>query len=241
MNKKPHTKKWKLWMSNYMKNHPNSGQFKKGHKPTKKHLLKLKKILKLLHKLYPDKWKRSIKERKLMSLRMKEYIKKNPKFILKAIKAMQDKNKQRKYPKKTNQEKKRFKKFITKYYKTHKVWNKGLKTGLIPRTAFKKGKLHIGWLGGLGKEPYPEYFSTILKEFIRKRDHYKCQKCKIKQNKIKNYHKILDIHHIDYNKNNCSNNNLIALCHKCHVKTNSNRDYWYAYFMYILALNGLKE
>ena len=36
--------------------------------------------------------------------------------------------------------------------------------------------------------------------------------------------------HIDYNKLNCNPNNLISLCRKCHMKTNSNRDYWINYF-----------
>ena len=31
----------------------------------------------------------------------------------------------------------------------------------------------------------------------------------------------------------CKKTNLITLCDKCHGITNGNRDYWYAYFMYI--------
>jgi len=44
------------------------------------------------------------------------------------------------------------------------------------------------------------------------------------------------IHHIDYNKLNCQSNNLICLCKKCNSKVNFNRDYWYAYFRYIMDL-----
>jgi len=47
-----------------------------------------------------------------------------------------------------------------------------------------------------------------------------------------NYYKD-HIHHIDYNKFNCESSNLITLCLKCHLSTNGNRDYWYAYFRYI--------
>jgi hypothetical protein len=36
----------------------------------------------------------------------------------------------------------------------------------------------------------------------------------------------LAVHHIDYVKENCSEINLIALCHDCHVKTNFNREQW---------------
>ena len=47
------------------------------------------------------------------------------------------------------------------------------------------------------------------------------------------YGKVLDVHHIDYNKENCKENNLITLCKQCNLRANKNRDYWYGYFMYI--------
>lgn len=244
MNNKPQTMKWKKWMSKYMKNHPNSGQFKKGHKNTKKQLLKIVKALKIAHKLYPEKWKRSDKEKKLMSLRMKKYIIEHPNFIKKQIKAMQKANRKRKYPRKTLQEKIKFTKFIKEYFKTHNVWNKGLKTGLIPKTAFKKGQipynkylpsyLQSAWKGGLSFEPYPLGWTKIFKEQIRKRDNFTCQKCNKKQSELKGFFKKLHVHHIDYNKQNCKENNLITLCSNCHRKTNTNRDYWFAYFKYIM-------
>jgi hypothetical protein len=34
------------------------------------------------------------------------------------------------------------------------------------------------------------------------------------------------LHHIDYNKKNCKEENLVFLCPKCHGKTNSNRSFW---------------
>ncbi|TXH47080.1 MAG: HNH endonuclease, partial [Desulfurellales bacterium] len=36
----------------------------------------------------------------------------------------------------------------------------------------------------------------------------------------------LQVHHIDYDKKNSHPDNLIALCHSCHMKTNFNRSYW---------------
>lgn len=35
-----------------------------------------------------------------------------------------------------------------RFKKGHKTWNKGRKTGLVPRSAFKKGKKHALWKGG---------------------------------------------------------------------------------------------
>lgn len=70
------------------------------------------------------------------------------------------------------------------------------------------------------KHIYSYEFLKIRKE-INKRDKHRCQICN-KNGK--------DVHHIDYNKKNNSQNNLITLCHSCHTRTNGNRDYWYSYF-----------
>lgn len=77
---------------------------------------------------------------------------------------------------------------------------------------------HPRWLGGVSDEGYPIKFNQQLKDKVKKRDHYTCQYCGSK--------KKLSIHHIDYNKKNCSLKNLIALCNSCHSKTNGNRDWW---------------
>ena len=38
----------------------------------------------------------------------------------------------------------------------------------------------------------------------------------------------LDVHHIDYDKKNSNHDNLVSLCHSCHMKTNveKKRNYW---------------
>ena len=79
------------------------------------------------------------------------------------------------------------------------------------------------WNGGSSFSPYSLEWTKELKETIRKRDNYRCAICH-------NFSK--DVHHIDYDKNNCACYNLITLCHKHHSSTNYNRDYWYAYFTY---------
>ena len=58
-----------------------------------------------------------------------------------------------------------------------------------------------------------------------------CQSCNIKQ---ENCYRELDVHHIDYSKQNCKKDNLISLCSGCNIRVNFNRDYWYAYFTYIM-------
>lgn len=99
------------------------------------------------------------------------------------------------------------------------------------------GENNPNWRDGISKEPYPFAFGKKLKEEIRKRDNYRCQECLIHQNelfmknrngKIVNYK--LPIHHIDYNKQNCDENNLISLCKTCHMKTSFNRKMWTEYY-----------
>ena len=83
------------------------------------------------------------------------------------------------------------------------------------------------WQGGISKLPYPFNFDKELKELIRKRDNYKCQLCGMPE--CENVKKLC-IHHIDYDKKNCSPDNLITLCGSCNAKVNFNREYWTKYF-----------
>ena len=79
------------------------------------------------------------------------------------------------------------------------------------------------WNGGSSYIPYGKYFRP-LREKIRIRDERKCALCSMKENGEK-----LACHHIDYDKSNYSQNNLISLCRSCHAKTNVNRNYWNIY------------
>jgi hypothetical protein len=94
---------------------------------------------------------------------------------------------------------------------------------------------HPQWLGGISKLPYAFEFTEELKESIRKRDNYTCQKCEqTQEQELKQRDCKLAVHHIDYDKQNCKEDNLITLCQICNTKVNSNRNYYYAYFTYIL-------
>jgi len=88
------------------------------------------------------------------------------------------------------------------------------------------GENHSNWRGGISEEGYPFNFNDELKEFIRKRDRV-CQLCgKTKEENGRR----LDVHHIDYIKENLDPSNLITLCRGCHVKVNYKRKFWADFF-----------
>lgn len=87
---------------------------------------------------------------------------------------------------------------------------------------------HPQYINGASFESYTLAFTESLKTSIRDRDNRECQLCHKKEIELK---RKLDVHHIDYNKKNCNETNLISLCLKCHRKTNGNRIYWLQYFI----------
>ena len=91
----------------------------------------------------------------------------------------------------------------------------------------EKAELHHLWKGGISKEPYPFNFDKELKKHVKERDNFKCQICDVPELECE---RTFCIHHIDYNKKNLSEVNLISLCSNCHSKTNFNRKYWEKYF-----------
>ena len=190
----PHTKTTKDMLSQFMKAHPNSGQFKKGQVSFNK------------DKKMTDETRRKMSESKIGRVSTFKGKKHSKESKLKNRLSHLDKP-------------------------NFKLRGKG--NGMYGRTGEKCPR----WNGGLDNYKYPKEFSPTLKEDIRRRDKYKCQLCNLSQEEnLKRLGIKLPIHHIDYNKQNCSHSNLITLCQKCNIKVNDNRDYWFAYFTYILSI-----
>lgn len=76
------------------------------------------------------------------------------------------------------------------------------------RATYLSGKNNPNYFHGKSLEPYPLAFSRQLKRRIRERDGG-CVVCGKNEGK-------LDIHHIDRNKNNCDEKNLVTLCARHH-------------------------
>ena len=82
------------------------------------------------------------------------------------------------------------------------------------------------WKGGISFEPYCPKFNKDLKTRVRTFFDYRCVICgkSTEENK-----RNLAVHHVEYDKLACCHGKPIhfaALCHKCHSKTNYNREYW---------------
>lgn len=114
------------------------------------------------------------------------------------------------------------------------------KTGNIPIHKFEKG--HTPWNKKYSEdskllrrrilEKYDINFNNNFKRAIRKRDNQICMLCGIHREKLS---KVLDVHHVDYNKFLSIPQNCISLCHACHPKTNYNRKYWTIFFQSLLS------
>ena len=80
------------------------------------------------------------------------------------------------------------------------------------------GKNNRHWIDGRSweKEGAGDYnfeFTTVLKTTIKKRDGFKCRKCDEDGTNFS-----LFVHHIDMDKHNNSEDNLVTVCHSCHSK-----------------------
>ncbi len=80
------------------------------------------------------------------------------------------------------------------------------------------------WCGGLSRLPYPWNFREISQQII-KRDGNKCQ-----NPTCAGLDPRLTAHHINYQKEDCRPENLIALCSSCNSKANFDRDQWQIFY-----------
>jgi hypothetical protein len=87
------------------------------------------------------------------------------------------------------------------------------------------------YIDGRSYEPYAAEFNRAKRDRIRKRDAYTCQICWMTEEEHIIVHGTkLHIHHIDYNKKNNEDDNLVSTCNHCNVRANYNRGYWMDYF-----------
>lgn len=100
----------------------------------------------------------------------------------------------------------------------------------IFRTIVRKYEKKIGG--------YPYEFDLKVKRKIRRREGFACVIC----GKRLRY-RGLSVHHINYIKEDLSEDNLIAMCQSCHQKTNYHRQYWIDLLCFIVGerINGRRS
>lgn len=92
------------------------------------------------------------------------------------------------------------------------------------------GKANVGdkngnWNGGTSFEEYPREFNEAKRQ-VRERDNHTCQCCS--RTRAEEGQE-LSVHHIDYDKCNCADDNLITLCRRCNSKANGSAINRYVY------------
>lgn len=122
------------------------------------------------------------------------------------------------------------------------VWSISLKHGITKSCGCYNrekgftvsGEKNYRWRGGRSNDPYPREWTLELKRTIRNRDDHKCQYPDCEYDDTKEKMK-LHVHHIDGNKKNCENDNLISLCKSHHMKIEStSARNWEYYFHQII-------
>ena len=116
--------------------------------------------------------------------------------------------------------------------------NRGKKRTEEQREKIREGVIRFYRCKGVVGDDEYDGFTEVLRHEVRGRDKHKCRVCAgelpelpmIKNCNGDMIRPQLDVHHIDYNKNNNAEGNLVSLCHECHSKTNYNRGYWIKYF-----------
>lgn len=92
------------------------------------------------------------------------------------------------------------------------------------------GNGNPNWQGGISFEEYcPVWKDKEYKKSILERDENKCLNPLCYKTSKK-----LCIHHINYDKKNCSPNNLITTCFSCNARANFNRDFWQEHYNEIM-------
>lgn len=82
------------------------------------------------------------------------------------------------------------------------------------------------WKGGVSFEPYCPLFNDDLRRRVRSFFKNKCVLCGKEE-------PALCVHHVDYDKYVCCNGNpplFVALCRRCHIRTNNDRERWALFF-----------
>jgi len=98
------------------------------------------------------------------------------------------------------------------------------------------GSGNPSWKGGISNDGYcPLWKDVEYKKDIRDRDDNRCLNPYCHSPNSRD----LTIHHIDYDKKNCSPKNLITVCRSCNSKANTDREWHKGWYSAIMNQRGL--
>jgi hypothetical protein len=115
-----------------------------------------------------------------------------------------------------------------------KILSEETKALISKNHADVSGANNPAWCNGISFEPYCIKFNDEYKNCIRNLFGNECFLCGKTED---NNGRALDVHHVNYNKDcGCDETKCICvpLCHSCHSKTNSDRDFWQCLIMEML-------
>lgn len=98
------------------------------------------------------------------------------------------------------------------------------------RKEHHSGAHNPNWKGGIANEPYAANWLTQRKKVL-KRDGRKCRNPLCFGNGGR-----ITVHHIDYNKMNCGEDNLITVCTSCNSRANFDRPIWTMLYTSLLTI-----
>lgn len=98
----------------------------------------------------------------------------------------------------------------------------------VRRSRVYRGPTASNWIGGVSRLPYPWNFKEISRRVIE-RDGGECQ-----SPACRGVDQRLTAHHIDYDKENCADDNLITLCSSCNSRANFHRVRWTGFYAHLM-------
>lgn len=97
------------------------------------------------------------------------------------------------------------------------------------RSWITKDDKNPNWAGGVSRRPYPHHFYRVSRQVIA-RDGYQCKNplCRLNDRR-------LTTHHINYDKDDLRQENLICLCSSCNSRANFGRERWIEFYMDLMS------
>lgn len=98
----------------------------------------------------------------------------------------------------------------------------------------QRGEKNYNWRGGVSFDPYCVKFNREFKERVRAFFGHRCVECGKTQ---KENGRLLDVHHVNYDKTMCCNDTkptFVTLCRPHNVMANYNREQWEQHYITII-------